>query len=467
MKRIFSISLIVIITIMLLLGCQATPKRPVVIGKDTEQMIDSAKEGGEGSVILKAVDAPDTYKADLANAKGNIVVHVDANVILPNTDKIPTATVDKQEFSQETADKLMKLLLQGQTLYDVKSYFQPTKADIQKRLTELYAMRAGTIPVQVDSGDLDGSIQLWEQRLAEAPETVQKNPALTTFHKNGAKGLEPYDYIEGITEINGKSAYFYIRNQTQENKISVIFVNSSQSPDLMGGTFQPVNMINGVSDANISKPSVSIEQVQAQTDAFIHELGLAHLVHSVTELGIKVGTVPNEGVNQQPQNLKSVYIVRFEREVNGAPITYTRDQGTAVEDGYAASWPYEAITFVIDDSGIIEFYWTSPYTEPEIVTDDTKLLPFPEIKQVFEKMIMVKNSWTEGTSVQMDIDTVQLGLMRIVTPNQGNTGVLVPVWDFFGTTTYKNDEEQLSRPRDSLLTINAVDGTVIDRSVGY
>lgn len=479
MKKSICIVLAAIMVLVVLSGCQSTPGKPIVQKKNIDRVLEQAQSTQDntkaGETLREKLKIPETYTTSLKDAKGKLQVTVKADVILPNADKLPTAKVGMGTFSQETADKLMKLLLHGQTLYEPDSYLQFTKADIQKRLVELYAMRAGTIPVEVDSGDLEGSIKLWEKRLAEAPESVQKKPSSTTFQKrdmsdfqkNSASGsttLEPYNYIEGITEINGKSAYFTIQNQTQENRIYALFTNSSENPDLMGGAFQPVG-----TDKDLSKPNISMEQAQAQTDTFIHELGLAHMAHVATVLGVKMGGVTTEVGKAQTQQMKSAYIVRYEREINGVPITYTKSSGTASEDSYAKSWPYEAITFVIDDTGIIEFYWSSPYTEPEVVTDSTKLLTFPQIQQVFEKMIIVKNSSNDDntTAVQIDIDTAQLGLMRIIDPDQQNTGILIPVWDFFGTITYKNEKKQWSNPLDSVLTINAVDGTIIDRSVGY
>ena len=55
----------------------------------------------------------------------------------------------------------------------------------------------------------------------------------------------------------------------------------------------------------------------------------------------------------------------------------------------------------------------------------------------------------------------------------GHTGLLVPVWDFFGSRKIDSeyDGETYSDTTDwptwSFLTINAVDGSIIDRSLGY
>lgn len=65
-----------------------------------------------------------------------------------------------------------------------------------------------------------------------------------------------------------------------------------------------------------------------------------------------------------------------------------------------------------------------------------------------------------------------LGYSRIYDPaTDCDTGLMVPVWDFIGgfdaiTDDYnvKNNGEYSNQ---SFMTINAIDGTIIDRELGY
>ena len=76
--------------------------------------------------------------------------------------------------------------------------------------------------------------------------------------------------------------------------------------------------------------------------------------------------------------------------------------------------------------------------------------------------------------MEYDLKKVQLGYMRIRTGDSLTEGTLIPVWDFFGTwkaaTTMKNGDssESAADLEDvPLLTIDARDGTVIQRMWGY
>ena len=59
----------------------------------------------------------------------------------------------------------------------------------------------------------------------------------------------------------------------------------------------------------------------------------------------------------------------------------------------------------------------------------------------------------------IEIDRIELGLMRVYEQNNLDTGVIVPVWDFYGKINGKSE--------GTYLTINAVDGSIIDRVGGY
>lgn len=58
-------------------------------------------------------------------------------------------------------------------------------------------------------------------------------------------------------------------------------------------------------------------------------------------------------------------------------------------------------------------------------------------------------------SVHYAVSKITLGYMRVRSMNAPDTYELIPVWDFF--------EGEF----DSLLTVNAIDGTIIDRDYGY
>lgn len=99
---------------------------------------------------------------------------------------------------------------------------------------------------------------------------------------------------------------------------------------------------------------------------------------------------------------------------------------------------------------------------------------------IYEKMMLIKNAdyMENAKELTYKIDRIVFGYTRIYEPkSDSRSGVLVPVWDFFGSYegTYKEEAEWetgsenfLYAPQyESYLTINAIDGSVIDRGLGY
>jgi hypothetical protein len=84
---------------------------------------------------------------------------------------------------------------------------------------------------------------------------------------------------------------------------------------------------------------------------------------------------------------------------------------------------------------------------------------------------MVKENDEDVKQYAYTVDRITLGLTRIPVKDKPNEYMLVPVWDFFGTLkTEFNDQNKMSEESDysaaSFLTINAIDGSVIDRASG-
>lgn len=58
--------------------------------------------------------------------------------------------------------------------------------------------------------------------------------------------------------------------------------------------------------------------------------------------------------------------------------------------------------------------------------------------------------------------------MRVFEQGSAENGLLIPVWNFYGTRqrTFTDGETDETIP-GIMLSINAVDGSIIDRALGY
>ena len=109
----------------------------------------------------------------------------------------------------------------------------------------------------------------------------------------------------------------------------------------------------------------------------------------------------------------------------------------------------------------------------ETVVDGSSIKSFEDIKPIFEQMVVVSYAPAGEGTVNISVDSVILRYTRISEEDSFDTGLLVPVWEFTGTITdeYGNSMNPSGNPtaikNTSILTINAIDGSVIDRAVGY
>ena len=109
------------------------------------------------------------------------------------------------------------------------------------------------------------------------------------------------------------------------------------------------------------------------------------------------------------------------------------------------------------------------YDIGETRTENIKLLPFSEIMKIYEKMMQIQNAdvLNSEDSRTYRIDRITFGYTRIYEPStDSRQGLLVPVWDFFGSFEVPGRETYVE-PNQSFLTINAADGSVINRELGY
>ena len=127
----------------------------------------------------------------------------------------------------------------------------------------------------------------------------------------------------------------------------------------------------------------------------------------------------------------------------------------------------------ITDKGIYEIRW---YGAQEIgkKTPVAALLPFEKIYEIAQMILplahMEHEKYYENAAVLI-VDKIQLNYCRVQRRDKPGQFVMTPVWDFFGCRAVENEDGTMRlfdiNPNNSLLTVNAIDGTVIDRNYGY
>lgn len=161
----------------------------------------------------------------------------------------------------------------------------------------------------------------------------------------------------------------------------------------------------------------------------------------------------------------SSYVVLLTRRVDGVPLLPSLFQDMAYwgerTDLFAPPVGYERVEVNLDREGsVVRFGWKNFWEQSGEPVPQT-LLPFEDILTIARTVLPLKYLWLEPFTELLDISVtrVELGYMALL-QRDTQRFALTPVWTFYG------DGEMLPSFQD-VLTVNAVDGTVIDLELGY
>ena len=471
-------------------GCQKTPEQAIVVGKSNDALIEKAQDLSEsetGSVSDRvgltsetlppppaaqeqepeaggdALPAAYRYQDSFANQDGSITVTVDAAVSAPEADSAAIIRVTDGSITQAQADVLMEQLVHT-PLHDPS---ERSRDEIMEQILEYRQMLAEG-PSEEDVGftyhDGDGNELSWEQSMQQAidrlqeeynaaPETDAIAPISGQFtEKDGISLIEGVGYSEEygyeslqIGNYAGLGAHraLYDRNSAGNEAYILLDPFYVQYTDVTGRELPGL--------------TISADGARALTDPLVEKLGIDNMAFYAARKGYE------EGNERWPE--RDFWVVLYTRSFNGLPITYTSATGNMMTDAavYNEPWRYETLAIFVNDSGIVGLHWEAPYTVGDTVTEDSALLRFEDVADIFRKMYLVDN---DGQKQTVTVDRICLGYTRIAEQDREGSGILVPAWDFFGTVTGENGNTTAD-PYRSLLTINAIDGSIISRDMGY
>ena len=461
---VFSVIMIIAITAI---GCQKTPESPLIIGKSSDDLIDKASEGLSDESVAEKVNAPLRYEADFVSSDGMTAVSVNAAVDVPEASTAPIIRISTGSISQEQADVLLHELVRSK-LYD--PYSAPSKSSIMKQI--LIAQQ------QLFSGPSDedlrmshygknGEILTWEEWMQQSITALyQEYNAADDAQDAPISGLFEVDdegfaliYGEGISLEFGYEGIQIYNGQGLGNSRALYSQNTAPDGFVISYvTAENITRLDkSISLEDIPQITISQEKAKQLCDSLTEKLNIPFMMHYSTtkEYGGAGGTNP----------VRCCYVLRYTRDFNGLPITYTSNRGDAITDSgtYNEPWPYETLTYYVNGDGIVGMRWEAPYSILENVTEDSSLIPFSEVEKIFEKMIALKYANTQSI---ITIENICFGYARVAEQNRSGSALMVPAWDFFGTIS---DFNGISRSDygTSLITINAIDGSIIDRGLGY
>lgn len=488
--------------IALFTGCQETPKDAIVRqkGADSVKSYESTEEGVQaGTSLRELLGVPEHYANNASYEGGGLVIDTDADVVLPEAGAINTYAVTAKEVSQDMIDTVTNAFFDDAKFYSSYTYDQWTKQDYQDEINRLkkYKSEGNLDPYEYGTDEngqpqfnIDDVIARDEEDMKAAPDEIAKEEVKPSF------GLEYWDGKgEERTREVDEDSFYGVAETAQGNydyQISyglapdITFKISKDKKDLVADPREFADWIecsyllggedNGqvrlTEDDVKGMLDISMEDAQKMAEKKVQKLGWGL---EVCDWGYAVFH-HGEGGARKESILLAGYIFHFTRKIDGVPVTYTDEYGGGLEDmdSTLTPWSYERCDVIVGKDGIENVEIVNPYEVGAVQTEHVKLMDFESIAKIYEQMMEVSNAdiTKYETNRTYHIKRIVLGYSRIYDPTADNdSGLLVPVWDFIGGFDVKSDEGESTNngeySNQSFMTINAIDGTVIDRGLGY
>lgn len=517
MKKKYISMLGIVIGAMVFSGCAKTPESSLVKQKgkasmenykeSTSEKTDDAAKGDaqkedaaaqEGELRTR-LGAPKHYQNETVDATGRLTVTTDADVEIPAADQASMIEVSQHPLDQEQIDRITETFFGDAEIYDTYSLMQETKGEIQTKLEELkgYVSQGNLDPYDMgvdEEGnyyyDINRNIEELEAAMAEAPEErtwEEVKPQLVSDGQEEGGSFAGYVSMPDGTYYNYRiSSYASFPFEVNIDRVKDIEDTSASEQWLAYDLLNNGSISDLPSEEEISEEiGISFEEAVAIAEEKVEQLGFTDMKLNAWEKGVKyweeadLSATDNVGYARERQT-GAGYILHYTRTLDGVPVTYTSQYGGGLEsmDSDMETWGYERLDMIISKDGIEKVEFLNRYDIGEVRTQNLELLPFDEIIQIYEKMMQVSNADVLNYEKERNyhISRIVFGYGRIYEPaSDANSGLLVPVWNFFGTfqSSYEEENGQITEyggsksKQESCLTINAVDGSIIDLGLGY
>ncbi|HBI86033.1 MAG TPA: hypothetical protein DDX71_07110 [Ruminococcus sp.] len=503
---------------LLLTGCAENPESSVIVHKDMEKVIEEAAQTGESKADVAQLRQYDSYTADFESESLRVSVHADAQVDIPQADQLSVFRVKQHDFTQEDVDRFRNALMGDVPLYEGAGLQVRTKKEYEEDIR----MIREEIKRSYDEFDAETAaenekayqreLDYIQEQYEAAPEeiNVTEHPSAGKLETVAAQlAADPEsEYWQWQNSLNPEgsvsfvcnadvTAAFYVQNDADHSN-NIVYSASPVGPERMtvmgGGVYldqDPVDipgapenfLANGICPGPdesaamkllpIPGDSAELSQADAEKQAedFLHSMGLDDF--QLYEGGKYAKRLDLSLQDHDPENANTFYyrtswILNYCRSFDG--VMLEQNSGVKYAEGWEGEsyrkqfWPGEYICFEISDAGIVGFSWNAPLDIMETVVENAALKPFDEISGTFERMMPMvaapKEQYEEDAMIT--VDRVTLSYSRISEKDSFDTGLVIPVWGFLG------DQKGGSMSfTGTQMAINAIDGSVIDASLGY
>lgn len=421
--------------VVLLTACQPTPDETVVIGKNNNNLNSIIGSTPAPTIKTEDIQEKETWQEEL-NGK-NVTININAEILFPNAAQIPVVEVAPQYFTEEDAQKAITVFFKDCEVYDKPVYTKEViEAQIVTLKKELTDIQNGTIEGDID--DIKKQIEYYTELLKTAHSEDDVPQTLNHLSFKEQNEREVINVSTNIGDDRTPSELMVIRDK--DSYESALYF--SNFPDNLSRTSTTENNME-----------MTVDQAIDLAQSTMSNLGITDMILS------EANTI---GSKQE-----QAYELSFYKSINGIRISdYQTHMMIEPEEGESVYAPFlkpEIATIYINDSGVLEFYCTNPLEIGEIINENVRVMSFDEIKNIFKDQVFYNYYADEDYPITINVNRIDFGYFIQSVKDQDGIFRAIPVWDFLAS----EDEYEGDSSTYSVLTINAIDGSIINRSLGY
>ena len=524
-------SFVFIVALLLLLtACQPTPEVEVIPNKgeakkwqveakpyvpeeqpEPAAAVEAPAEiEQQGGPLYEMLGACPTWSMENKDFGFSIVAQ-DCPVYLPDISAVPVIEAARRDFTQADIDAVAAAMFPADTVW----YPQVvrTKEELAELMQETMEEAANRDPEEDkkwhrDEKYYEDKLAMYKQWYDEAPFADEIVPTTLEISdcQNADETAKKYPGVKVETMVNGE--HWRLSARTSKDDPLTTYLEAS-----MGGSWadyqQPLNAPYGV--------KMTREEAMEQATAFVQKIaGNEYSVCYCAPLMVHPDYQDTSGetpVATLPERFSQWGLV-FMRTFNGCPSAFADEEvGGDMDTTVNKPIYYERMELHIDDQGVSYFRWNVPMTVTGVVSSNARLISFDEAAKKAVPQIAarwkytVENDRKNGKDITVYITRITFGLWRI--QKKGGGWYYVPVYHFFSdgdafdwadwvdnnpytieflgvsaNTTNRERFLQCMEKEENCwmvlnfcrtfggsywggVTVNALDGTIIDKDKGY
>jgi len=467
MKRFLVISLSVLFILIAICGCEISPNSDFIVNKKKsyDNLLISNPDEGIYSAPKKWVEKIESK---------NVLYQIDADIIVPEVNKFPVTQVIPQYFDFKLVDGIFEAFCPSGEIR-AERLDVATKAQIQQELNAIIKS-IENVDINYPEFSEDDKADYIQSRQVDLEETQARyNAAPDSIDSTVVESSSDITSLDvphsGRVYVNNKALLAFSLDYAKENdRTAILTVYPAGSLNLKNMGLEETCFMP------IPKVEMSKEKVGDVATQFIELIGLTndYILNKVySDLAFYDGMV-----------------AVFTKEYNGVSINFALPNITAnkaQEDPYAQYWRSEQICVFVDPNyNICRLIWQSPSVATKTINENVKLLPFETIQDMVQTNISYLQPdmplWKNVRHRTIVINRMELGMMRINKLDATDEYIVIPVWDCYGYIIDQYDSQSdsefvLNKDNNAVideydgvgtfLTLSAVDGSIIDRKLGY